>query len=45
MPFICSAEEGIPVFGSVMAIAVMMSPEMQPGRYLCFCSSEAKATM
>ena len=39
------AARSLPVFGSVMAIAVMTSPETQPGRYLRFCSSEAKAAM
>ena len=39
------AARSLPVFGSVIAIAVMMSPETQPGRYFRFCSSVANETM
>ena len=32
----------LPVPGSVIAIAVMISPEQNPGSQRCFCSSVAR---
>ena len=39
------AARSLPVLGSVMAMAVMMSPDTHPGRYFFFCASEPNETM